>query len=108
MLLRRVEQIITSCSSEDVPVSVGLVLDTSGSMGDKIALLRNAAKQFIHVGNPADEYFIVQFQARPEIAVPFTMDTDRLEAFINRIQAGGSTALFDAIHLAINEMRHAR
>lgn len=102
------EQIVKSCSSEDVPVSVGLVLDTSGSMGDKIELLKKAAIQFVRAANPADEYFVVRFQARPEIAVPLTTDTDRLLGFINRIEAGGSTALFDAIHLAVNEMRRAR
>jgi len=102
------EQTIKSCSSEDVPVSIGLVLDTSGSMGDKIELLKTAAIQFVRAANPADEYFIVQFRARPQIAVPFTTDTDRLLGFISGIEAGGSTALFDAIHLAVNEMRRAR
>jgi len=103
-----VEQIIKSCSSEDAPVSIGLVLDTSGSMGDKIELLKKAAIQFVRAANPADEYFAVQFQARPEIAVPLTTDTDRVLEFVNRIEAGGSTALFDAIHLAVNEMRRAQ
>jgi len=102
------EQTIKSCSSEDVPVSIGLVLDSSGSMGDKIELLKNAASQFVKAANPADEYFIVQFQARPRIAVPFTTDADRLLGFINGLEAGGSTALFDALHLAANEMRRAR
>jgi len=102
------EQTIKSCSSEDVPVSIGLVLDSSGSMGDKIELLKNAASQFVKAANPADEYFIVQFQTRPRIAVPFTTDADRLLGFINGLEAGGSTALFDAIHLAANEMRRAR
>ena len=102
------EQTIKSCSSEDVPVSIGLVLDSSGSMGDKIELLKNAASQFVKAANPADEYFIVQFQARPRIAVPFTTDADRLLGFINGLETAGSTALFDAIHLAANEMRRAR
>jgi Ca-activated chloride channel family protein len=102
------EQTIKSCSSEDVPVSIGLVLDTSGSMGDKVELLKRAAIQFVRAANPADEYFAIQFQARPEIAVPLTPDTDRLLEFIGGIEAGGSTALFDAIHLAVNEMRHAQ
>jgi len=101
------EQTIKLCSSEDVPVSIGLVLDTSGSMGDKLDLLKKAAIQFVHAANPADQYFVVQFQARPEIAIPFTTDTERLLESINRIEAGGSTALFDAIRLAVNEMRHA-
>jgi len=103
-----VEQTIQFCSSEDAPVSIGLVLDTSGSMGDKIELLKNAAAQFVRAANPADEYFLIQFQARPEVAVSFTTDTDRLLGSTASIKAGGSTALFDAIHLAVSEMRHAR
>jgi len=103
-----VEQTIQFCSSEDAPVSIGLVLDSSGSMGNKIELLKRAAVQFVRAANPADEYFAVQFQARPKIAVPLTTDTDRVLEFIKGIEAGGSTALFDAIHLAVNEMRRAR
>jgi len=102
------EQTIKSCSSEDAPVSIGLVLDSSGSMGDKIELLKKSSIQFVRAANPADEYFVVGFQARPELSVPLTTNTDRVLEFINRIEAGGSTALFDAIHLAVNEMRRAQ
>jgi VWFA-related protein len=55
------EQVVRYCASEDVPVSVGLILDTSGSMGNKLALLNQAALQFVRAGNPADEYFLIEF-----------------------------------------------
>jgi hypothetical protein len=50
------EQVIRSCSSEDVPVSIGLLLDKSGSMGRKLSLMKEAAIQFVHAANPCDEY----------------------------------------------------
>jgi hypothetical protein len=56
------EQVVRYCASEDVPVSIGLILDTSGSMGNKLALLlKQAALQFVRAGNPADEYFLIEF-----------------------------------------------
>jgi len=101
------EQVVKSCSSEDAPVSIGLVLDTSGSMGDKLNLMKKAAIQFVRAANPADEYFLVEFQSSPQVVLPFTADTDQLIESIGQIEAGGSTALFDAVHLAVNEMRRA-
>ena len=101
------EQVIKSCSSEDAAVSVGLVLDTSGRMFDKLSLLKAAAREFVRAANPADEYLLIEFQSQPYVALPFTSDTDRLLQAIDQIQAGGSTALFDAVHLAVNEMRRA-
>ncbi len=103
-----VEQVIKSCSSDDVPVSIGMVLDLSGSMGGKLGLMKEAAIQFVHAANPSDEYLVTQFRNRSQVVLPFTTDTDRLQVSIDQMQAGGSTALFDAVHLAVNEMRHAR
>jgi Ca-activated chloride channel homolog len=102
------EQAVKHCVSEDVPVSVGLVLDTSGSMSDKLKLMQEAAIGFVRAANPADEYFLVEFAARPRVVIPFTTDADQLFRSLAHIKAGGSTALFDAIHLAVQEMRHAR
>lgn len=101
------EQVIRYCSSEDVPVSIGLVLDTSGSMGDKLNLIKESAIRFVRAANPADEYFLIEFQSHPQVELPFTSDTDRLLEAIGHIEIGGSTALFDAVHLGVNEMRRA-
>lgn len=102
------EQVITSCSNEDVPVSIGLVLDRSGSMSAKTGLIKTAAVQLARAANPSDEYFLVEFQSRAHVVVPFTADLDRLLRPVDRIQSGGNPTLFDAVHLAIEEMRYAR
>ena len=99
------EQFIKYCASEDSPVSVGLILDTSGSMGDKLSALRKAAVQFVSAANPSDEYFLLEFRDRPQVVVPFTSDTDRLITAVDSIEAGGSTALLDAVYLALREIR---
>jgi Ca-activated chloride channel family protein len=99
------EQIIKYCASEDSPVSIGLILDTSGSMGDKLSAAKKAAVQFVHAANPSDEYFLLEFRDRPRVVVPFTSDTDRLISAIESIEAGGPTALLDAVHLALREIR---
>jgi Ca-activated chloride channel family protein len=101
------EEVVKSCSPEDAPVSIGLVLDTSGSMAGKLNLMKKAAIQFVRAANPADEYFLVEFQASPHIVLPFTFDTDQVLESIGQIEAGGAKALFDAVHLAVNEMRRA-
>lgn len=94
-----IEQTIRYCVSEDSPVSIGLVLDTSGSMGDKLAGVKKAAMQFVRAANPWDEFFLLIFRDRPEIVVPFTSDTQRLISEIESAEAGGSTALLDAFYL---------
>jgi Ca-activated chloride channel family protein len=101
------EQDIKSCSSEDAPISIGLLLDTSGSMGDKVNLMKEAAIRFVRAANPADEYFLIEFQSRPQPALSFTPDTDQLLEAIGRLQISGSTDLFDAVYTAVNEMRYA-
>lgn len=102
------EQVIRSCASEDVPVSVGLVLDTSGSMTTKLAWLKSAAIQFARASNPGDEYLLIEFHQRPRVILPFTADVEQVVDAIRRLEPGGSTPLFDAVHLAVGEMRNAR
>src|SRR6185369_6020182 len=75
-----VEQKIAYFSAEDVPVSVGVIFDVSGSMKDKIATARQAANTFFKSGNPEDEYFIVEFANRPEVASDFTSDITKLQS----------------------------
>lgn len=101
------EQVIQSCSGEDVPVSVGLVLDTSGSMNAKVGLMKSAAVQLVSAANPFDEYFLVAFERRPQVLLPFTRATDELLRSFDQLHAGGSTALFDAVHLAVRQMHSA-
>jgi len=101
------QQVVKYCASEDVPVSIGLILDSSGSMSSKLALLKQAALQFVRAGNPADEYFLIEFRNRPRLVLPLTGDLDQVAQSIADLTAGGNTALLDALHLAVGEIRHA-
>ena len=103
-----VDQAISHFASEDAPISVGIVFDTSGSMGNKLVKSRQAVAQFCKIANPADEFFLVQFSTRPELAVAFTTDVEELQNRITFVGSKGSTALLDAVYLALNEMKKAR
>jgi Ca-activated chloride channel homolog len=103
----RTEQVIQSCVVDDAPVSIGLVLDTSGSMSAKIPLLKEAAGQFVRAGNATDEYFIIEFRDRPRVVLPWTADADWVRHSIGQVKSAGSTALLDALRLAVSEIRHA-
>ena len=102
------EQTITQFSSEDAPLSVGLVFDTSGSMGNKLQKSRLAVTQFLKTANPEDEFFLVEFNDRPELVVPFTPNSEEIQNSLTFTQSKGRTALLDAIYLAMNHMKKAR
>jgi len=102
------EETIKYCMGQDGPVSIGLVLDTSRSMGDTLDAVKKAAIRFINTGNPSDEYFLLAFRNQPQIIVPFTSDADRLMLAIGSVDAGGSTALLDALYLAMQEVRRGK
>jgi Ca-activated chloride channel homolog len=104
----KVEQQITDFSAEDAPISIGLVFDTSGSMGPKLQKSRQAAAEFFKTANPADEFFLVQFNDRPELSVPFTTDTDKIQSTLTFTQSKGRTALLDSVYLAMHEMKRAK
>jgi Ca-activated chloride channel family protein len=103
----KAEQEITQFSSEDAPISIGLVFDTSGSMGPKLQKSRQAANEFFKTANPADEFFLVQFNDRPQLLVPFTTDTDKIQSTLTFSQSKGRTALLDSVYLAMHEMKKA-
>ncbi len=103
----KTEQEITEFSSEDAPISIGLVFDTSGSMGPKLQKSRQAAAEFFKTANPSDEFFMVQFNDRPELSVPFTTDTDKVQSALTFTQSKGRTALLDSVYLAMHEMKKA-
>ena len=103
-----VEQNILDFSSEDAPLSIGLVFDTSGSMGAKLQQSRRAAVEFFKTANPQDEFFLVEFNDRPELVVPFTSDTDDIQNRLTFAQSRGKTALLDGVLMAMNQMHKAR
>ena len=102
-----VEQTITHFSSEDAPLSVGFVIDASGSMGAKLSISRRAVGQFLKSMNPSDEAFLVEFSDRAEVSLPFTHDMDRIERRVGTLTTGGLTAMLDGIHMAFEEMNKA-
>jgi Ca-activated chloride channel family protein len=104
----KIEQEISQFSSEDAPISIGLVFDTSGSMGAKMQKSRQAAAEFFKTANPSDEFFLVQFNDRPELSVPFTSDTDKIQSTLTFTQSRGRTALLDSVYLAMHEMKKAK
>jgi len=104
----KTEQKVSHFASEDAPLSVGLVFDTSGSMGSKLAKSRQAVAQFFKTANPEDEFFLVQFNDRPELAHNFTHSVEEIQNKLTFTQAKGRTALLDAVYLAFHTMRKAK
>jgi len=93
-------QPISIFRGDNVPVSVGIVIDNSGSMRDRRAKVEAAALAFARASNPLDEMFVVNFADTARVDVPITADVKALEAGISRADAIGGTALRDAIDLA--------
>jgi VWFA-related protein len=102
-----VEQPVTNFAKEDAPVSIGMVFDSSGSMHTKIHKSSEAAAAFFKTANPEDEFFLVEFNDRPRLSVPFTRDSDEIYNRIAHVRAVGRTSLLDAIHMALAQMKHA-
>ena len=96
-------QPITHFNSERVPVSLGIILDTSGSMdGEKMAAARMALNRFLlELLGPEDEVFLFRFDARPELVHEWTTDRRRVSEALNRIKPRGGTAMYDAVAEAI-------
>ena len=108
LLEDKTEQKIATFASEDAPLSVGLVFDASGSMGSKLQKARLATAQFFKTANPEDEFFLVQFNDRPELTQPFTTNTEEIQNRLTFTQAKGRTALLDGVYMALNQMKKAR
>jgi VWFA-related protein len=104
----KVEQQITQFSCEDTPISVGIVFDTSGSMGDKLGWSRQAVAQFLKTANPEDEFFLIEFNNQANMIAEFTSISEDIQNRLTFTQAKGSTALLDGVYLAMHQMRKAR
>lgn len=103
-----VRQTITHFAQDDAPVSAGVLLDVSGSMLNKMAKASEAATEFFKFANPEDEFFLVEFNSRARLTVPFTGDWSGIADRIAAAKPSGMTAMLDGIHLAIAQMKHAR
>jgi Ca-activated chloride channel family protein len=102
------EQAIAHFSNEDVPLSAGILFDSSGSMSDKLDKARAAVMQFFRSSNPEDEFFLISFNDRPSQVSDFTQVESELQNRLNFTEAKGRTSLLDAIYLGLSEMRKAR
>jgi Ca-activated chloride channel family protein len=103
-----VEQKVTHFSNEDAPLSIGLLVDTSGSMGAKLDTSRRAVAEFLKTLNAADEAFLVVFSDRAQLAVPLTNDAGAIGSAMTSATSGGLTALLDAVHVGLQEMKRAK
>jgi Ca-activated chloride channel family protein len=102
------EQEIRHFSTEDAPVSVGIIFDMSGSMAEKIERAREAVRQFCSTANPQDEFFMITFSDEPHLASDFTQNFDNLQNKLIFTAPKGRTALLDAIYLGMHKMKEAK
>ncbi len=101
------EQPIKSFRRGDVPVSIGIIIDNSGSMRDKRTRVAAAALALVTNSNPQDEEFIVDFNDDAYLDQPFTSDLNKLKTTLDRINPRGGTAMRDAISMSIDYMNQA-
>jgi Ca-activated chloride channel homolog len=104
----KVEQKVVSFGSEDAPLSIGIVFDTSGSMGSKLDKSRQAVSEFFKTANPEDEAFLVEFNDRPELVTPLTHNLEEIQNRLTFTQSKGRTALLDGVLLALHTMKKAQ
>ena len=103
-----VEQSVSLFSGEDAPLSVGVLFDKSASMSYKLGSSRDAITQLLNALTQDDEAFLVEFADLASVAVGFTGHTEAIRSTLKTAQAGGQTALFDAINTGLVEMKKAK
>jgi Ca-activated chloride channel family protein len=103
-----VEQNVAHFSGEDAPLSVGVLFDESGSMDYKLRTSREAAVQFLNTFNKEDEVFLVEFADAAKVSIGFTPQIEEVQGLLKNAQAGGLTAMLDAINTGLLEMKKAK
>jgi Ca-activated chloride channel homolog len=102
-------QVISAFGNEDLPMTVGLVVDSSESMRAKRGEVRAVAMSFVESSNPEDEIFVMNFNERASLSLPPNVflpnNVDRLEATLAKYRPEGETALYDAIFLAMKQLK---
>lgn len=104
----KVEQEITHFSNDRAPVSVGIILDVSGSMGDNILSARNSVVRFLQQDGKGGEYFLVTFNDRTALLHDFTARGENIQNRITIANPKGRTALYDGIYLGLEKIREGR
>ncbi|MGA2738732.1 MAG: VWA domain-containing protein [Bryobacteraceae bacterium] len=100
------KQTVKVFRQDDVPISLGLIIDTSASMTDKRDRVASAALAMVKASNPQDEVFIINFNESAVLANDFTNNTKDLEKALRNLDAKGETAMRDALLLGIEHLRH--
>src|SRR5499427_9130877 len=101
----KVQQTIKTFRHEDIPLSLGLVIDNSGSMRNKRERVNSSALAFVRESNPEDESFIVNFDDSAYLEQDFTSSIGDLIDALDNIDARGETALYDAIYLSSDHLK---
>jgi Ca-activated chloride channel family protein len=101
-------QEIKSFSSEDAPVSLGVIFDSSGSMSSKMDRAKEAVVEFFKTANPQDEFFMITFSDEPEVVSDFTSSVDEIQGKLVFTVPRRRTALLDAIYMGVTKMRQAK
>ena len=101
-------QEIRTFSSEDAPVSLGVIFDSSGSMSSKIDRAKEAVVEFFKTANPQDEFFMITFSDEPEAVSDFTNSVDEIQNKLIFAIPKHRTALLDAIYMGVSKMRQAK
>ena len=101
-------QLVKHFSSEDAPISLGVIFDMSGSMSDKIEKARDAVIEFFKTANPQDEFFMVAFSDRPKLLADFTKSIEDIQGKLVFTVPQGRTALIDAVYMGVSKMKDAR
>jgi len=99
------EQKIQYFSEEDLPVSLAIVFDLSGSMTAQMANARSALAALLRTSNPEDEYCLITFADRPQIAVPWTSSEGDIGESVLHARSNGRTALLDGVQMGLGELR---
>jgi Ca-activated chloride channel homolog len=101
-------QQIRSFSSEDAPVSLGVIFDSSGSMSSKMDRAKDAVMEFFKTANPQDEFFMITFSDEPEEVSDFTSSVNEIQDKLVYAVPRKRTALLDAIYMGVSKMRQAK
>ena len=101
----RIQQEVTYFGRDDVPSTLGVVIDSSGSMRDKFDLVNEATRLFLSKNNPENELFFVAFKDEVRLEQNFTRDVEDIYDALDNVIISGGTALYDAIYLAVDKVR---
>ncbi len=101
----RVLQEVEYFGLDDVPTTIGLVMDKSGSMRPNVDKVNQAAELFLSLAHPENQLFLITFDEEVELEEDFTRDVEDIRDALENLLVGGGTALYDAIHLAVDQAR---